>query len=561
MRVTSAWILLLLLGALGLAQNSDPAITISGIVKDSVTGRGIAGASISLVAGPSKAEIASFRAQATQGGTANSRAFPQFSNLHAVTGEDGTFTFSLAEPTYATMQVTRSGYLPVNKGLGNDFKSSVAISLVPLGVIEGRVVDLDGEPLAGIVMDLIQPTIIDGRKIYRQLTAVRTDDRGQYRLWNLAPGSAYLRAAGRQTILARANGAPTPPEADHAYPAVYFPNAPDRQSASAIQIQPGQTAHADFALEPQKSYRIRGVIRDVSSFTRLGVRLLRGEDSAGNRASVDTTTGSFVIYDVTPGTYTVQAFANGGKSIAMGELEITIGPQDLSGLEIALSTGVEVRGRIEHTGAPAVQDDTQPELANPTGGLQRNPSHPPIQILLLQPGRFPTTGAQPPATVDEQGNFTFTDMLPGKYALQNVGQSIVSIRSGARDVLADGFELGTSEMEPLIITLSEGGGRIGGTVSGLQAGESATIAVVRAGGNFGVVATTAATCLPNADEARFFVFNLAPGDYTLYAWPATQQVEFRNPEVLRALSASAVTATVSENGDQQVSLKVVPADK
>ena len=340
MRVTSAWILLLLLGALGLAQNSDPAIAISGIVKDSVTGRGIAGASISLVAGPSKAEIASFRAQATQGGTANNRAFPQFSNLHAVTGEDGTFTFSLAEPSYATMQVTRSGYLPVNKGLGNDFKSSVAISLVPLGVIEGRVVDLDGEPLVGIVMDLIQPTIIDGRKIYRQLTAVRTDDRGQYRLWNLAPGSAYLRAAGRQTILARANGAPTPPEADHAYPAVYFPNAPDRQSASAIQIQPGQTAHADFTLEPQKSYRIRGVIRDVSSFTRLGVRLLRGEDSAGNRASVDTTTGAFVIYDVTPGTYTVQAFANGGKSLAMGELEITTGPQDLSGLEIALSTGV-----------------------------------------------------------------------------------------------------------------------------------------------------------------------------------------------------------------------------
>ena len=116
-------------------------------------------------------------------------------------------------------------------------------------------------------------------------------------------------------------------------------------------------------------------------------------------------------------------------------------------------------------------------------------------------------------------------------------------------------------MEPLVITLSEGGGRIGGTVSGLQAGESATIAVVRAGGNFGVVATTAATRLPNADDARFFVFNLAPGDYTLYAWPATQQVEFRNPEVLRALSANAVTATVSENGDQQVSLKVVPADK
>jgi len=204
-------------------------------------------------------------------------------------------------------------------------------------------------------MDLIQPTIIDGRKIYRQLTAVRTDDRGQYRLWNLAPGSVYLRAAGRQTIVSRANGVPVPPEADHAYPAVYFPNAPDRQSTSAIRIQPGQSSHADFTLEPQQSNRILGMIRDASSFTRLGVRLLRGEDSAGNRASVDTTTGAFVVYDVTPGAYTVQAFANGGKSLAMGELGITMGPQDLSDLEIALSTGIEVRGRIEHPGAPAFQ--------------------------------------------------------------------------------------------------------------------------------------------------------------------------------------------------------------
>jgi hypothetical protein len=37
-------------------------------------------------------------------------------------------------------------------------------------------------------------------------------------------------------------------------------------------------------------------------------------------------------------------------------------------------------------------------------------------------------------------------------------------------------------------------------------------------------------------------------------------VEFRNPQALQAFSAGAVSATVSENGDQQVSLKVVSVE-
>jgi hypothetical protein len=56
-------------GMVSLAQNvPDHVITITGIVTDSVTGRGIAGALVILQASPGRAEMAAMRAQSEQRG-------------------------------------------------------------------------------------------------------------------------------------------------------------------------------------------------------------------------------------------------------------------------------------------------------------------------------------------------------------------------------------------------------------------------------------------------------------------------------------------------------------
>ena len=65
---------------------------------------------------------------------------------------------------------------------------------------------------------------------------------------------------------------------------------------------------------------------------------------------------------------------------------------------------------------------------------------------------------------------------------------------------------------------------------------------------------------PSTGQASFFAGNLAPGQYSAYAWPSDQQVEYRNPDVLRSLSGGAVSVTLHEFGDEQIDVKATSVE-
>jgi hypothetical protein len=549
----------------------EPVITVSGSVMDSVTGRGIPGALVILDMGPGKAELAAIRAQAEQGGGAALAPFSRPVTRRAVTDESGRYSFAVPEPTFASIRASHSGYLDGFNRAQKDFAQGINVKLVPTSVIEGRVFTSDGEPLPWVTVEAIQVQIQDGRKVLRPLASVRANDLGEYRFWNIAADSVYVRVAGYQGTYSGAVSAPGVGDMREAFPTVYFPAAADRQSASVIRIPPGQTVRADFSVRSRKSYRIRGTIQDAPSYKRLNVRLMNGEDSVGNRVSINTTSGAFQVYDVIPGAYTLQAYANGGGSLAFGEASVVVGEQDLTGVVVTLSTGVDVQGVIEHVGADqagaprqATQQDDDPDADDrdsPQDMRQRGQGLP-VQAVILQPGRFPVNGTQPPAIVDAEGHFTFKDMLPGKYAftLYEGGEYIESIRSGTTDVLADGLEVGLSSPEELKVTLHGGGGSIRGVVTGLRPGETATVALIRSAGLAGIPTIAQTFIDESTGEAQFMAGNLAPGEYLLYAWPSTQEVEYRNPEVLRPLSGGAVAVSLRDHGEEQVRLKAVSAE-
>ena len=567
MRLSVAALILGFPSTVSLAQDApEHVITITGSVTDSVTGRGIAGAVVTLQASPGRAEIAAMRAQSEQrGGAANPRPFPTQVPKRAVTDESGKYSFTLPEPTFASIQASHSGYLSGVSRAERDLSRGMNVKLVPTGVIEGRVVNSDGEPLQGVTVEMIQMQIQDGRKFLRRAQAARTNDLGEYRLWNIAPSSVYVKVVGYQGTFAAPGGVPVA-NSSEAFPTVYFPAAPDRESANLIRVGAGQTMRADFSMTSRKSYRIRGVIKDAGSYRNLGVRLMSGEDAAGNRVAINTSSGVFEVNDVTPGTYTLQAFSTGG-TVALGETSVAVGDQDVTGIAVALNTGVDVRGVIEHVGGGqngATQDGDAVAGGFPDPRYARRPPPPnaPVQAVILQPGRIPVPGTQPPAEVDSEGHFTFKDMLPGKYAftLTAYNEYVESMRSGATDVLADGLEIGSASPAEIKVTLRRGGGTIHGIVSGLPPGEAATVVLIRTAGLSGIPTVAHAVSQENGGEARFFAGNLAPGEYQIYAWPATQEVEYRNPEALRALSGSLVAVSLHEHGEEQITLKAVSTE-
>jgi hypothetical protein len=556
MRLDFAAIIFVLSHTILHAQGTpEPVITVSGSVTDSVTGRGISGALVILEAGPGKAELAAMNAQLGQGGGGVSKPFPGTVSRRAVTDESGKYSFAILEPTFASVRASHSGYLEGFNWLQGDVAQGISVKLVPTGVIEGRVVSSDGEPLPGATVEMIQAHIEDGRKIFRPVTSVTTNDLGEFRFWNIRPGSVYLRVASYQGLSTAARA----PDTSEAFPSTFFPAAADRESASPIRVPPGQTVRADFSMNSRKSYSIQGVIKDAGSYTRVRMRLINGEDTVGNRVAFNAASGEFQVYGVTSGAYTLQAFSSVQGNLALAEANVVIGEQDLTGVVLILSTGVDVHGVIEHMDADPV--DTLHGDDSDADSVPRNARQParglPVQAVILQPGRFFGNGTQPPAMVDIDGHFTFKDMLPNKYAftLFTGDEYIESIRSGTIDVLANGLQVGLASPEELRVTLRRGGGSIRGDVTGLGPGQPATVALIRSAGAAGVP-TIAQTFTDGTGAVQFVANNLAPGEYLLYSWPATQEVEYRNPEALRALSGSTVAVSLHDHGAEQVNLRV-----
>ena len=171
--------------------------------------------------------------------------------------------------------------------------------------------------------------------------------------------------------------------------------------------------------------------------------------------------------------------------------------------------------------------------------------------MQVSDARLPVRAPSGWANLDEAGNFTLR-LFPGWYQIttQSPGYFVTSVRSGTVDVLADGLTVGAAGAPEVKIQLTAGGGRIEGTVTNMEGLERAGVVLVRRHGP-GIIATPTTTDA----KGQFVVDNLAPGDYELYAWPGTREVEYYNPTALQAISSNMVRVSLREGGREQVSLK------
>jgi hypothetical protein len=175
---------------------------------------------------------------------------------------------------------------------------------------------------------------------------------------------------------------------------------------------------------------------------------------------------------------------------------------------------------------------------------------------MADPNHLPVPGTQHPAKIDQNSNFVFADMLPGKYYLDVLagGLYVDSIRPGNADVLADGLSVGTAPPPEVEIILRSGGGSITGTIEGLSGTMPATVLLVRQTGASGIPIEV------QAFGGRFTANNLPPGDYSLYAWPLGRQIEYLNPQVLANLGVPPLQVTLREGGNESVTVKTIPGD-
>jgi hypothetical protein len=182
---------------------------------------------------------------------------------------------------------------------------------------------------------------------------------------------------------------------------------------------------------------------------------------------------------------------------------------------------------------------------------------------------FPVTVAPAVTHVDEQGRFTFKNMLPGQYELTICARCwralldpaapgtgsvyLAGTSAGSTDVLADGFTVTPGGAPELVVRLQQGGGAIETEIPGASLQDSFRVAILRKSGS-GLIATTEVVAAHSTFDS------LAPGEYVLYTWPAGRELEFRNPAALSAVLSYGVPVSLRDGETQEVTLKVIPPE-
>jgi hypothetical protein len=491
--------------------------SIAGAVVNSVTGERIKQALVQLT--PAAARGARKTAFADAAGTF------RFSGLPA-----GSYTITARKPHFA----------PSSPGVSITLSASredISLPLEPLAVIKGRVLDSYGDPLSGILVHALQPRMENGHRHLEMLRWARSHDRGDYRLWDLAPGRYYVKVVGRSAATMLYVGERRPPAPDEAFAPVYYGGGPTAAAALPLTVAPGGEVQADFTLAVQPGRSIIGAVINAVPYRPAQIQLLSGDEDVGEtRAVFNLADGRFRIQDLVDGAYTLRITQGEGSERTRAVETVEVAGRDIQGLIVRLAPGITVKGKVRVEG----------ELPTGIRGLYR---------VSLTPRDAPDRSRQQDysAQVDEILEFAIPSVLAGRYRVSMftpIGY-VASITSGDRDLLPDG-EMTVVPDEPpapLEIVVRTDGGQVTGSIVVDGRPAAAIVALVPVSGSSRDVVTRLAF------QAGSFAFrNVPPGEYRVQAWKRDAEPEYANPEVLRALSNLGERLQVTPNGKHKLDL-------
>ena len=276
----------------------------------------------------------------------------------ATTDDQGRFRITALPPGTYSVTATKTGFVDGVFGQRRALRTGTPIELADAqqradvdlklsrgGVITGRVLDEDGEPLARAMVTVLRQQYRGGEKQLTPSGADQSDDRGQFRIFGLPPGDYFVsaRAGGVEQIVRQlagpGRGGPEQAPESTGYAATYYPGVIAAGDATRVKLTASQElAGIDFQLQIVPLATVKGVVVGGGAAvilvpeegSSLGGRGGRGGFGAallgGGLRSATRQDGTFSIANVTPGKYTIIARAdlgpNGGPRTASQPLVV-----------------------------------------------------------------------------------------------------------------------------------------------------------------------------------------------------------------------------------------------
>jgi protocatechuate 3,4-dioxygenase beta subunit len=293
----------------------------------------------------------------------------------ALTGADGRYALTDLPAGAYTITATRTGFAPLVYGQGRALAgtpvavtsgqqlTAIDLSLVAGGVIAGRVLDEDGAPFAGATVDALVHRVQRGEDALFSLATAQTDDRGEFRLFGLPPGTYYVSAADPafRTVS-------TPKGVQH-YSPTYYPGTPLADEARAIRIG-GTTPppRVELKLQLVPPARIEGQLVAYDSRQLLNGAIIlspRGDEGVPVVALEEPKIfpdGRFSFDGVAPGRYQIRARGQTDPAAAalFAVYSVEVFGADIDGIRMSLRPGAVLEGTVRFE---PVRGSRLPDLA------------------------------------------------------------------------------------------------------------------------------------------------------------------------------------------------------
>jgi hypothetical protein len=497
----------------------------------------------------------------------------------AATDDQGRYAVTGLPAGNYTITASRAGFVdaifgqrrPLQPGAPVPVTDGAAVTSVDLrltrgGVITGRVLDEDGEPLARALVTVQRYQYVRGE---RQLTPAggdQTDDRGQYRVFGLPPGEYYVSASaaslgeligrglqqlaaglagrgGRGALAAFGGDEPV----TSGYAPTYYPGVAGAAQAGQVTIAPGQELGGiDFQIQLVPLATVKGIVAGMDGSasvvlvphdsTALG--RFRGQ-SLNGRTQAD---GTFTIANVPPGQYVAVARTGGGRSgqPKMGSQSVVVDGQNVEGVTLVLQSGVSLSGNItvESSGTPAPADYSSFRIEAPE-----------VDPLPLGGG-----GRGGATRAENNGTFRIDNLLPGLRHIRITGGgqgpwTLKSVTAGGQDVTDAPIEIKPGvNVDNVAVVLTDRSTELSGTVRDAKGLPMAAVTVIAFSTDqeFWRPQSRRIQAARTSQSGVYRIRALPPGDYLLVVTDDAEQGEWFDPAYLEEVRGGARRLSLTE---------------
>lgn len=408
--------------------------------------------------------------------------------------------------------------------------------LTPQSIIRGRVVDNDGDPVAGVHLVAIRLARVRGRpKMLFSKEAVSTSG-GEYTLSGLSQGRYYVRAVLHKRLPnLSGNSTEGPPE--FGYATTFYPGVPDIASADPIVIPTGaEISGINVKLIVSPLIRISGRALMADGNPAAGASAMLADDDGGSMTiMLDNATrtgpdGTFSLL-ATAGPYHLMVTTPDGQSAAV--------PIDGVSQKITVLIGAKakVSGNLKYS---------QPHRIENVVLLFE-----PIDSFLYQSCSIKVTPS---------GSFGADNIAAARFHVdvQGLPKSayVKSMQVNGKEVPDHVIDLRGAGTGRLDVELGSAGGVVEGIVvdGSNQALPSATVMLVPAD----VLLTDRYKTTKTNASGSFFMSGIAPGPYKILAGKQDLDDEFYyQGGLLPPFDSAAIPITIRDGEERRIQLTAI----